>query len=203
MPEFSDSVLAVTDDAYDRERASDGRSRYGAYLAARADQLLDDGAPMDAASFAVAAWRIATSPVMAPGYVRVRPDLAALTPTVADNYRMMLHFEVPLRHRALATRPARVQDWSAHRPVWGDERWQCLTEPDPEYPGRPALLVTATLLVSVPAEILTSPSACGPGPVMTRGGGGGRGRGAGGPPNPAPPPPPPTPPGGDKQKKKT
>ncbi|MGW4897134.1 hypothetical protein ACWEQL_33460 [Kitasatospora sp. NPDC004240] len=168
MPEFNDSTLVVIDDTYDRERASDGRSRYGAYLAARTDQLLDDGAPMDAASFAVAAWRIASGPVMAPGYLCIRPDLAALVPVVTDNYRMMLRIEVPVRHRALAERPARLADWSAARPVWGDERWPCLTEPEPESAGRPALLVTATLLVPVPAGILTEPSACRPGPVMTR-----------------------------------
>ncbi|MEU8511610.1 hypothetical protein AB0C76_08495 [Kitasatospora sp. NPDC048722] len=168
MPEFSESVLAITDDADDRERASDGRSRYGAYLAARADQLLDDGAPMDAASFAVAAWRIATSPVMAPGYLRIRPDLAALTPVITDNYRMILRIDVPLRHRALTNRPPRTDDWSTYRPAWGDERWPRLTEPDPQISGRPALLVTATLLVPVPADILTDPSADRPGPAMTR-----------------------------------
>lgn len=55
------------DDAYDRENASDGISRYGYYLRDRANEFefCDD-----AGDFAALAWKTATGPVMAPGYVR-------------------------------------------------------------------------------------------------------------------------------------
>lgn len=56
---------------YDTEMASDGHSRYGAYIreAAARDTYawdLDDGR----AEWSAMAWRAATPPVMAPGYVR-------------------------------------------------------------------------------------------------------------------------------------
>jgi hypothetical protein len=65
------------DAEYDREYASDGVSRYGTYVRDRLDGSFAecwDGAFGEAstrlAEFAAAAWRTATGPVMAPGYVR-------------------------------------------------------------------------------------------------------------------------------------
>ncbi|WP_030255963.1 MULTISPECIES: hypothetical protein [Streptomyces] len=75
MPQFDHSTLVIVDDTADRESASDGRSRYGAYIAQHAADFRDDGELLRPVDFAVAAWRTATSPVMAPGYVAVRPDL--------------------------------------------------------------------------------------------------------------------------------
>jgi hypothetical protein len=63
----------------DRERASDGKSRYGAYVrhnrkgfAESWDGTWDEALP---AHFAEQAWRVATSPVMAPAYVRYHPRI--------------------------------------------------------------------------------------------------------------------------------
>lgn len=61
------------DDEYDRACASDGVSRYGAYLARYAHWFAEDGVPTaGAGTFGAAAWRIARPPVMSPGYVRIR-----------------------------------------------------------------------------------------------------------------------------------
>jgi hypothetical protein len=63
------------DRGYDRAAASDGVSRYGAYLADKAG-LFDpwdaapDGITRDPVEFAIAAFTVATGPIMAPGYVR-------------------------------------------------------------------------------------------------------------------------------------
>jgi hypothetical protein len=64
------------DHDYDRTHASDGVSRYGAYLAGHAG-LFDpwgdagpSGITRDPVEFAAAALRVATGPVMSPGYVR-------------------------------------------------------------------------------------------------------------------------------------
>ena len=60
------------DHEHDRDAASDGASRYGFYLRDRRDwfeDCLDCGEPQTA-RFAATAWRIATGPVMSPGYVR-------------------------------------------------------------------------------------------------------------------------------------
>jgi hypothetical protein len=63
------------DRAYDRAAASDGVSRYGAYLADHAG-LFDlwgeaaDGVTADPVEFAIAAFKVATGPIMSPGFVR-------------------------------------------------------------------------------------------------------------------------------------
>lgn len=66
------------DDEYDREKASDGVSRFGAYVR-QSTSLPEcwDGTWDDLegrrARFAAATWETATSPVMSPGYVRKHP----------------------------------------------------------------------------------------------------------------------------------
>ena len=70
------------DEEYDRDQASDGISRFGAYVrqsGAIADCLTEcnDEAGQNQqtlqARFAAAAWSTATTPVMSPGYVRRHP----------------------------------------------------------------------------------------------------------------------------------
>jgi len=63
------------DEAYDRLRASDGLSRYGAYLADRLDQADTEDDLRDAATWTAWCWRVATPPVMRPGYVRQRDPI--------------------------------------------------------------------------------------------------------------------------------
>lgn len=61
----------ATDDEYDRIYASNGVSRYSAYLAQYAALFKDGDDPTtDVGRFAGVAWRIALSPIMSPGYVR-------------------------------------------------------------------------------------------------------------------------------------
>ena len=61
----------VTDDVYDRHRASDGFSRFGAYLALRLPAIVDDDPDVlsDPVRWASFAWATAAPPVMSPGYV--------------------------------------------------------------------------------------------------------------------------------------
>ncbi len=64
------------DTEYDRAYASDGVSRYGAYLALNAELFEPwrdagaDGITLDPVDFALGAFACATGPIMAPGYVR-------------------------------------------------------------------------------------------------------------------------------------
>jgi hypothetical protein len=75
-----DSELFVCwiDPDYDRANASDGVSRYGAYVRDYA-RLFDpwqdapDGVTTDPVEFAIAAFRVATGPIMSPGLVRWHP----------------------------------------------------------------------------------------------------------------------------------
>ncbi|WP_242884082.1 hypothetical protein [Actinomadura litoris] len=65
------------DEVYDREYASDGVSRFGAYVRDRLNSTFaecwgdfGDSPGIRLAEFASASWRTASGPVMAPGYVR-------------------------------------------------------------------------------------------------------------------------------------
>jgi hypothetical protein len=66
------------DSGWDRTNASDRVSRYGAYLRAHTE-LFDPwhdapgGITQDPGEFAIAAFRVATGPIMSPGYVRWHP----------------------------------------------------------------------------------------------------------------------------------
>jgi hypothetical protein len=68
-------LVCWIDRDHDRAAASDGVSRYGAYLRDHAG-LFDpwgeapDGVTGDRVEFAVAAFKVATGPIMSPGYVR-------------------------------------------------------------------------------------------------------------------------------------
>ncbi|MFD8598384.1 hypothetical protein ACFV1L_25605 [Kitasatospora sp. NPDC059646] len=168
MPDFTRSTLVIADDVADRRDASDDHSRFGSYLALNAHRLHDDGRPLSARDFAFAVWRIATAPVMSPGYVRFRPDLHAVTlvPHREDLDQVAVRIDVPLRHHQLAAQPDhRLADWQ--RNVWATaDGFAALAEPRPT--GRPALLAKATLLLPVPDYILGTPTAAEPGRMMTR-----------------------------------
>jgi hypothetical protein len=64
---------------WDRANASDGVSRYGAYLRSHAEAFAPfygpdaSGITLDPGEFAAAALRVATGPIMSPGYVRWHP----------------------------------------------------------------------------------------------------------------------------------
>ncbi len=79
------------DGDWDRSRASDGVSRYGAYLRGHAelfDPWQEDaygGITQDAGEFAVAAFRVATGPVMSPGYVGWHPRVLDHQVSHGDN----------------------------------------------------------------------------------------------------------------------
>ncbi|PBC76158.1 hypothetical protein BX265_0861 [Streptomyces sp. TLI_235] len=166
MPEFATRTLAVIDDTHDRERASDGRSRLGVYLAQHAQDLRDGDKPLTATEFATAVWRIATSPVMSPGYIRVRPDLRSLRPAFSDDGDLVLHIEVPLRHHHLAQRPRGLDDWHQLTNPWADDnRWPVLVHADTI--DRPALFVSASLAIPIPDDLLSEPGTHKPGPIMT------------------------------------
>ncbi|AUY50986.1 hypothetical protein [Streptomyces sp. CB01881] len=166
MPQYNPSALVVTDDTADRERAGDGHSRYGAYLAQHAGDFHDDGEPLRPVDFAAAAWRTATTPVMSPGYAAVRPDIHPLDVYRDHHGGAQFCAKVGLRHAALTSRPAgRPLDWQLDSWTHAGESWTCLA--GPERTDRPAVLVAATVLLPIPDGILIRPTAVRPGRTLT------------------------------------
>ncbi|MGQ0843477.1 MAG: hypothetical protein ACT4QF_05025 [Sporichthyaceae bacterium] len=154
---MTDAPIVWTDDLYDRDYASDGLSRFGGYVRQRAHLFVDDWEPLSPAAFAATVWTIATSPVMSPPYVHLRPDVSAVTCRHAEEPGLLLA-EVEIRLRW----PAGLNDfpdlcgWSS----W--DRWIDRPTNDvhliaPSEHKR-ALLTTATLRVPIPETKL--PTSC-------------------------------------------
>lgn len=149
---WTDQRLVDVNREYDRERASNGHSRYGEYLRLNAslfrDAWRDEPAPVkDPAEFAVHAWRVATGPIMAPGYARIRPDLHGVTLHRDENdHSLYAEIRVPLRHHHLHVGQKRLpytgQDWDAER---YDAPFPELEEP--RATKRPTVLTSAVVRV--------------------------------------------------------
>jgi len=150
------------DYAYDASHASDGVSRYGAYVrnatvlfAECWDGTWDDAATC-AARFAAAAWQVATGPVMAPPYICMHPrvlsaraEVSTWDGSLSGNVELATGWPAPL---------AASPDWR------GGQWWQ--TWPAAEFGGTgayrepgeeeltrgPWLLASARLLFPLPAR---------------------------------------------------
>ncbi|WP_194918197.1 hypothetical protein [Catenulispora rubra] len=155
--------LVTIDDASDRSRASDGVSRYGAYLRKSAEEFRDtwDDTVAPPVEYAAAAWRNATGPIMVPGYAEIRNDINGIRITADEsgdgNYA--IEVTIPLNHRAL--KPLFPSYLGLHD--FGD--WYTETSPfsehgsfwDPKY-TRALLLTTTRLLIPLAESMLPTPN---------------------------------------------
>lgn len=148
--------LVVIDEVYDGAHASDGFSRFGAYLRQRAHLFADGWDPMSPATFAATVWGIATSPVMTPPYARVSPDVWDVDCRHSDEPGVLI-VEVDVR----IPWPVELRDETALR-GWGDwihvrsrteERVQLLDPVD----DRRAALFGAKLRLPIGEEFLPWP----------------------------------------------
>ncbi|MEV7595496.1 hypothetical protein AB0O42_35055 [Streptomyces sp. NPDC089922] len=152
MTDWTPTTLLSVDEHNDRERASNGYSRYGAYLAdrpAKFHEYEEPGTPLTAQEFAAAAWEVATPPVLI-GYVSLRPDLKAVTTGFTENGELLLKVSVPLWHNDLQAerRPRHPwQDWTTEYDyATRDDRYRHAFEP--EIKGdRPAVLTVSQILI--------------------------------------------------------
>lgn len=165
MSPWTPATIARIDDEYDRERASNGSSRLGAYLDDRLDSFHEwdePHTPVSAEEFAAAVWEVATSPMMSPGYVRIRPDLGRVrVQSREDGEGLLVSVAVPLLHSALKTRlPFQWRDWEPYRlHLETDERYDSLIAP--EDGDRPTVVVTAEVRAPLVGPLHT--------PTVTRG----------------------------------
>ncbi|MFD4555312.1 hypothetical protein ACFWP5_13495 [Streptomyces sp. NPDC058469] len=145
MSDWNPTTLVRVDREYDRRNAdSRSGSRFGSYISARTAEL-DSEDRTDRAEFTAWAWRIATPPVMSPGYIDIRPDLS-ITFDRDEDGDPIVKVTVPLPHRALARehRPGyEVGDWEA--PYGRGESYPHLWAP--AFIKRTAVLASAVMLV--------------------------------------------------------
>jgi len=156
-------IAAWLDLGYDREYASDGVSRYGAYLRDRTSWWNDDGAESDveyaAVRSAARCWEIANGPIMAPALVWLHPRILTAQAGVDDYDGRQLVLTVRLvaglpdgLRRLLGSgwRSWQYQQRGLPAPAW--------VEPY-DRSGRPMRMALPTVSVSwpVPAARLPSP----------------------------------------------
>lgn len=158
---MSEDRIAWTDEYTDRANASDGVSRFGAYIRQRAHLFADDLDSLSPAAFAATVWTIGCSPVMSPGYVRTRNDVWAVTCWCGEEPGILVagvevRLPWPPGIRGSDSSSGWVS-WARSRSTWDDEA-PLLIPPDER---QHALLVTGHLRVPVAEELLPAP--CPPG----------------------------------------
>lgn len=165
MNAWTPETIARTDEEHDRARASNGSSRLGSYLDDRLDSFHEWDeplTPLSAEEFAVAAWEVATSPMMSPGYVRTRADVGMVRVLRReDGEGLLVSVAVPVRHSGLKVRlPFAWRDWERNRyGVGDDDDYPQLVGPEDD--GRPSVLVTAEVRAPLVGALHT--------PTATRG----------------------------------
>jgi hypothetical protein len=154
------------DSDYDRRHASDGTSRYGAYVRQRQAALFAecwdgtwDEASTRRALFAAAAWQTGTSPVMAPAYIRQHPrvlsarvEVNGWDQSLAAAVTLAVPWPAPLAGSRDWRNGQWWQDWQVQHVPGGPDYYR---EPDDRELGRsPFLLSTARLLFPLLADRL-------------------------------------------------
>ncbi|MFD0687340.1 hypothetical protein [Actinomadura fibrosa] len=147
-------------DAEDRDRASDGVSRYGVYLRRHPRLFTDfeDPVTVDPVLFVIGAWQVATAPIMSPPYLDWTAErLLSVELSGSEHDGSLI-----ARCQFAADRPA------ALREVGGFADWQCdagwsgvrgYQAPDDDVLARgPVMLTSTAVLWSIPADRLYAPA---------------------------------------------
>lgn len=144
----------------DETRAVDGSSRYRTYLrghAAEFDPYEEGKVTDDPVRFAVAAWRIATGPIMAPPFIRFHPRI--LSATAAPDDWNGAHLLVTVE--TVSALPAALNARNMGKAWWRGWQWndqRGYVEADRGSGDPPFLaLPTLTLVVPVAAAELHRP----------------------------------------------
>ncbi|TDB79673.1 hypothetical protein E1264_35200 [Actinomadura sp. KC216] len=152
-------MIFTFDDTDDRDRASDGVSRYGVYLR-RYTKLFapcdgDGAVTADPGEFAAAAWQVATSPTMAPPYLDWTAErLQSVTFTHSEHDAALI-----ARVQVAVPRPAALADTRLFADWDRGDRWNrgYHVPDDAAMARRPAMLTSTLLLFHIPAADLYAP----------------------------------------------
>jgi hypothetical protein len=139
------------DEVYDRDNASDRRSRYGAYLRQRTHRFADVGD--DPGEFAEWAFTIACAPVMSPGYVRTHRRIQRVDWCRDDDRRpaLRLGLVAPLPAGMAAVIGDTWRGWTCYGV--GETRYWA----EPQNNDRPAVCTTMALLCPIDLTQLPTP----------------------------------------------
>jgi hypothetical protein len=155
---------------YDAEHASDDRSRYGAYIRQNMsgfaecwDGTWDTALPVH---FAEQAWRVATGPIMAPGYVRRHPRILSARMehsywdgSLAGSVELITPWPQALRQSSQWMKQIDRGWWHD----WPMDFSDTCNEPgDDDLSKRPYLLASAALRFTVPSSQLPHPPSAEP-----------------------------------------
>jgi hypothetical protein len=161
------STVFWVDREYDREYASDGISRYGAYLRDATFEPWTDH--HQAVEWAVFAWERATTPVMSPGYVRSHPrvlgtrlERSGWDGSLAAGVTVVSAW--PEEIKTAAARSVRLGDRDAYWQDWpteyrGGETVSYYEPGEADVAARPYLLATLSLHFTVASAALPEPPA--------------------------------------------
>ncbi|WP_219512881.1 hypothetical protein [Nonomuraea ceibae] len=127
------------DETYDREYASDGVSRFSGYVRQRRTEFVEAMNELDRVTFAAAAWRVATSPVMAPGYVRQHKRVRS-----ARLYRNYEDGGICATVELVSITPRRLEDGSPQWRSWPREHGRFYEPEGPDLISARYLLTTTT-----------------------------------------------------------
>lgn len=147
-----DTSAFRVDDQHDIDAASDRRSRYGTYLSQKRQLFHYDGTGQPPTTcpvrFALAAWTVATPPVMAPGYVVPHARIQD-TGFHWDDSRAAFEVRIVVPPPTIASRlPSRWSGW--FRDEWS--RWQ-----DPYSNDNVTVLSLLTVRIPLTANRLPTP----------------------------------------------
>lgn len=152
---------------HDREYASDGISRYGAYLRGAAFEPWTDHD--QAVEWAVFAWQRATGPVMSPGYVRSHPRVLAARlersgwdGSLVAGVNLVSSWPEQLKTALagglrLGDRDAYWQDWPSE--YLGGDIISYHEPSEADVAARPYLLASVSLQFTMPSAALPEPPA--------------------------------------------
>ncbi|OLF07077.1 hypothetical protein [Actinophytocola xanthii] len=146
--------IFVLRDVYDLAHASDGRSRYGAYLAHNTGRFrdIDDIPSSDPAAFAAAAFAIASRPIMSPPYVSTHPRVVFAAPSWDQDRPPGLSIDLatPMSASIADQLPTGTAGWE-HDPRTGQYH-------PPDGDSRLAAYTRLTVRLPLPVELLPPPS---------------------------------------------
>jgi hypothetical protein len=141
-------------DVYDYAHASDGQSRYRAYLAQNGRRFRYEGKELtkQPAEFAAAAFAIGSPPIMSPPYIGTHPRVLHVTPRWDMDRRGALHIELAL---PLAERIA--DQLSPHFGGWERDHSSGRFY-SPEDHNEPSACARLAIRIPLPVDLLPPPT---------------------------------------------